>query len=168
MEPMGKVLVVNYEKCTGCRLCELVCAVKHDGVSNPTRSRIKVIKWEGEGLYIPMSCQQFQDAPCMNVCPVKAISRDESLARVMVDYDKCIGCRSCVAVCPFGAMNFNAIDRKVFKCDLCDGDPQCVRFCEIKAVDYSDASEVSVFKKREAAKRISVAGKQGAALLAEA
>ncbi len=168
MEPMGKVLVVNYEKCTGCRLCELVCAVKHDGVSNPTRSRIKVIKWEGEGLYIPMSCQQCQDAPCMNVCPVKAISRDESLARVMVDYDKCIGCRSCVAVCPFGAMSFNAIDRKVFKCDLCDGDPQCVRFCEIKAVDYSDASEESVFKKREAAKRISVAGKQAAALLAQA
>jgi carbon-monoxide dehydrogenase iron sulfur subunit len=168
MESNGKVLVVNYERCTGCRLCELVCAVKHDGVSNPTRSRIKVIKWEAEGLYIPMSCQQCQDAPCMNVCPVKAISRDESLARVTVDYDKCIGCRSCVAVCPFGAMSFNAIDRKVFKCDLCDGDPQCVRFCDIKAVEYSDPAEVSVFKKREAAKRISVAGKQAAALLAEA
>jgi carbon-monoxide dehydrogenase iron sulfur subunit len=168
MEPMGKVLVVNYERCTGCRLCELVCAVKHDGVSNPTRSRIKVIKWETEGLYIPMSCQQCQDAPCMNVCPVKAISRDESLARVMVDYDKCIGCRSCVAVCPFGAMSFNVIDKKVFKCDLCDGDPQCVRFCDIKAVDYSDASDVSIFKRREAAKRLSVAGKQAADLLAEA
>jgi carbon-monoxide dehydrogenase iron sulfur subunit len=168
MATNGKVLVVNYERCTGCRLCELVCAVKHDGVSNPTRSRIKVIKWEAEGLYIPMSCQQCQDAPCMNVCPVKAISRDESLDRVTVDYDKCIGCRSCVAVCPFGAMSFNVIDRKVFKCDLCDGDPQCVRFCDIKAVDYSDPSEVSVLKKREAAKRISVAGKQAATIIAEA
>lgn len=104
----------------------------------------------------------------MNVCPVKAISRDESLARVTVDYDKCIGCRSCVAVCPFGAMSFNVIDRKVFKCDLCDGDPQCVRFCDIKAVDYSDPSEVSILKKREAAKRISVAGKQAATIIAEA
>jgi len=85
----------------------------------------------------------------MNVCPVKALSRDESLARVMVDYDKCIGCRSCVAVCPFGAMNFNVIDRKVFKCDLCDGDPQCVRFCDMKAVDYKDATDVSILKKRE-------------------
>jgi carbon-monoxide dehydrogenase iron sulfur subunit len=168
MQPMGKVLVVNYERCTGCRLCELVCAVKHDGVSNPTRSRIKVIKWETEGLYIPMSCQQCQDAPCMNVCPVKAISRDESLARVMVDYDKCIGCRSCVAVCPFGAMSFNVIDKKVFKCDLCDGDPQCVRFCDIKAVDYADASDMSISKRREAAKRLSVAGKQAGDLLAEA
>jgi len=50
MESMGKVLVINYEKCTGCRLCELVCAVMHDGISNPTRSRINVMKWESEGL----------------------------------------------------------------------------------------------------------------------
>ena len=113
---MEKVLMINYQKCTGCRLCELVCAVMHDGISNPTRSRIKVMKWESEGLYIPMSCQQCEDAPCMNVCPVKAISRDEDLGFVTVDYDVCIGCRSCVAVCPFGAMNYNTIDKKVFKC----------------------------------------------------
>ena len=113
MEPTGKALMINDEKCTGCRLCELVCSVMHDGISNPSRSRIKVIKWEAEGLYIPMSCQQCQDAPCMNVCPVKAISRDEDLARVMVDYDVCIGCRACVSACPFGAMSFNVIDKNI-------------------------------------------------------
>jgi len=164
---MSKALYINYEKCTGCRLCELVCAVKHDGISNPTRSRIRVMKWEMEGLYIPMSCQQCQDAPCLNVCPVKALSRDEDLGRVVVDYDVCIGCRTCVSVCPFGAMSFNTIDRKVFKCDLCDGDPQCVRFCDRKAVDYVNADDVSIDKKREAAGRISQAGKQASALVAE-
>ena len=90
---MAKVLYVDHEKCTGCRLCELVCAVSHDGVSNPARSRIRVLKWEAEGIYIPMTCQQCQDAPCLNVCPVKAISQDEELGRVSVDYDTCIGCR---------------------------------------------------------------------------
>lgn len=164
---MAKVLYIDYQKCTGCRLCELVCAVSHDGISNPARSRIKVMKWEQEGLYIPMSCQQCVDAPCLNVCPVKAISRDESMARVMVDQDKCIGCRSCVAVCPFGAMAFNLKDKKVFKCDVCDGDPQCVRFCEEKAVDYVDVDDVSVQKKRDAAARVSRAGKEAAALVAQ-
>jgi anaerobic carbon-monoxide dehydrogenase iron sulfur subunit len=163
---MSKALYINYEKCTGCRLCELVCAVKHDGISNPARSRIKVMKWEMEGLYIPMSCQQCQDAPCVNACPVKALSRDEDLGRVVLDYDVCIGCRTCVSVCPFGAMSFSTIDRKVFKCDLCEGDPQCVRFCDRKAVDFVSPDDVSIEKKREAASRISQAGKQASALVA--
>jgi carbon-monoxide dehydrogenase iron sulfur subunit len=164
---MAKALYIDYEKCTGCRLCELVCAVMHDGISNPARSRIKVMKWEAEGLYVPMSCQQCEDAPCMNVCPVKAISRDEELGTVVVDYDACIGCRACVVVCPFGAMNYNPIDKKVFKCDLCDGDPQCVRFCEEKAVDFVELEDISIIKKREAAERLSNASKDAAALMAQ-
>ena len=163
---MDKVLMVDYQKCTGCRLCELVCSVMHDGVSNPMRSRIKVMKWESEGLYVPMSCQQCDDAPCMNVCPVKALSRDEDIDFVIVDYDICIGCRSCVAVCPFGAMNYNTIDKKVFKCDLCGGEPQCVRFCEVKAVEYVDAHRLSTYKKKDAAERLSSSQKEAAALQA--
>ena len=164
---MAKVLYIDYHKCTGCRTCEQVCSVQHDGVLNPMRSRIKIMKWEPEGLYVPMSCNQCVDAPCMNVCPVKAISRDEGMARVEVDYDVCIGCRSCVAVCPFGAMNFNTIDRQVFKCDLCDGEPQCVRFCDVGAVSFIDVEEVSIDKKRAAAEKLSLAGKEGAAMLAQ-
>jgi Fe-S-cluster-containing hydrogenase component 2 len=164
---MAKVLCIDYQKCTGCRTCEQVCAVKHDGVLNPMRSRIKVMKWEAEGLYVPMSCNQCLDAPCMNVCPVKAISRDDELERVWVDYDLCIGCRSCVAVCPFGAMNFNPIEHQVFKCDLCDGDPECVRFCDVGALTYIDSEEVATEKKRLAAQKIFKSGGDVAALLAE-
>ena len=164
---MAKLLYVDYEKCTGCRLCELVCAVSHDGISNPARSRIRVMKWEAEGLYIPMTCQQCQDAPCLSVCPVKAISQEEETGRVTVDYNACIGCRSCVSVCPFGAMSFNAIDRRVLKCDLCEGDPQCVRFCEVKAVDFIEVDDVSIIKKRKAAQRVSAAGKKAASLEAQ-
>jgi carbon-monoxide dehydrogenase iron sulfur subunit len=138
---VGKVLILDYEKCTGCRECEMVCAIQHEGVSNPARSRIKVIKKEWEGIYIPVACQQCETAPCLNACPVKAISREKELNRVVVNQDKCIGCRTCVAVCPFGAMAYNSLTHQVMKCDFCDGDPQCVRFCETKAIRYTDASE---------------------------
>jgi len=143
---MAKVLVIDYEKCTGCRICEQVCTVKHEGVVNPARSRIRIIKWEQEGRYVPMVCQQCESAPCQSICPVKAISRDENLNRVMVDYDICIGCRMCVAICPFGGMSFDPIAQKVIKCDFCDGDPLCVKFCEENAVQYVDASEQSLEK----------------------
>ncbi len=161
---MDKVLAIEHEKCTGCRLCELVCSVKHDGVSNPARSRIRVMKWESEGLYIPMACRQCDDAPCLNICPVKAISRDKELDFVRVDHDVCIGCRSCVAVCPFGAMGYNSIDSKVIKCDLCHGDPQCVRFCDVKAVNYVSTAQINLNKSREFAKKISVVCKDAETL----
>jgi carbon-monoxide dehydrogenase iron sulfur subunit len=164
MHKNTKVLKIDYEKCTGCRTCEQVCVLKHDGVINPMRSRIRVVKWDMEGLYIPMSCQQCQDAPCMVGCPVGAISRNDEMNRVEVDYDICIGCRTCVSVCPFGAMNFNPIDRKVTKCDLCDGDPQCVRFCDVKAIQFVESADVSLSKKRTAAKRLKAAQKQALAL----
>jgi Fe-S-cluster-containing hydrogenase component 2 len=61
-------------------------------------------------------------------------------------------------------MSFNPTDRQVFKCDLCDGNPQCVRFCEEKAVDFIEADAVSIAKRRQAAERVSTAGKEAAAL----
>ena len=149
---MAKVLMIDYEKCTGCRLCEQVCSVKHEGVSNPARSRIKVVKEEGG--CVPVSCQQCLQAPCLAVCPVRAISRDESLNRVVIDYDRCIKCRMCVAVCPFGAIGFDTLAEKTIKCDLCDGDPQCARFCEPKAIQYVEATTVSDAKKRATAEKL--------------
>ena len=160
---MDKVLMINHEKCTGCRLCELVCAVRHDGASNPARSRVRVIKWESEGVYVPMACQQCQDAPCVHGCPSGALHRNEEMNRVEIDYDVCIGCRTCVSVCPFGGMTFNPIDRKVIKCDLCDGEPQCVRFCEVKAIEFVAPDDVGVIKKRDAALKRSSACVESAA-----
>jgi Fe-S-cluster-containing hydrogenase component 2 len=88
----------------------------------------------------------------MNVCPQKAISRDEEMSRVMVDYDLCIGCRACIAACPFGAMGYDQVERKVIKCDLCEGEPLCAKFCDIKAIEYVDSSTVNFEKMREAGK----------------
>jgi len=163
---MAKVLVIDYEKCTGCRICEQVCTVQHEGVINPARSRIKVIKWESEGRYVPMSCQQCESAPCQAICPVKAISRDESLNRVMIDYDTCIGCRMCVAICPFGGMAFDPLAQKVIKCDFCDGDPLCAKFCDVDAIQYVDASQQAITKQVEVAEKFTAILQKVAAAIA--
>jgi carbon-monoxide dehydrogenase iron sulfur subunit len=149
---MAKMLMVDYEKCTGCRLCELVCSVKHTGASNPSRANVHVVKWEDEGFYLPMLCQHCVDAPCRSVCPTNAIYGDEALSRIMVDYDLCIGCKACAAACPFGALGFDEIEKKVIKCDMCDGDPLCVRFCDMKAIDYVDATTSNFEKMRDASR----------------
>ena len=146
-----KIMIVDPEKCTGCRTCELVCAVKHNGVSAPSLARIHIVKWDNESFYIPMRCQHCEDAPCMAVCPKTAIYRDEELDSVRINHDLCIGCKMCVSACPFGAMGWNSKRGRVFKCDLCDGDPQCVRFCDTKAVDYVKTSMLCCDRMREAA-----------------
>lgn len=145
---MQKILIVDPEKCTGCRTCETVCSAKHEGVTNPWRSRVNVMKLEWEGVMIPFFCQQCQNAPCVAVCPVNALSHDEEYGRVKIDRDRCIGCRFCMVVCPFGGMGWDPIANKVIKCDFCDGDPTCVRFCSTQAIRFMDASEVKLAKTR--------------------
>ena len=150
---MAKLLVVDPEKCNGCRKCEMVCSVKHRSISNPALSRIRVIQGEKEGFHLPMHCQHCQNPPCKAACPKDAIYRDQELDRVLVDYDLCIGCKMCVSACPFGVMQFNEERGQIFKCDLCGGDPQCVRFCETKAIDYVETVKMEMDRMREAALR---------------
>lgn len=132
-------LDIDHEKCQGCQSCTIVCAVKRERISNPLLGRIQVARREGEGIYIPVVCNQCEDAPCMSVCPVSAISRNPMSDVVQIDYDKCIGCRYCALACPFGAMLVNVGTGKPMKCDLCDGiegGPVCVRVCANQAIRY--------------------------------
>jgi len=145
----GRVLMIDHEKCTGCRQCEMVCSVFHNGASNPSRSRIKVVKWEHVGFYLPMTCQNCEKPFCVEVCPTKACHKDLENQRVMIDRDKCIGCKTCIVACPFGAPLYDKVERISIKCDYCDGDPQCVRFCEARAIGYVEEDQVGVNKKRE-------------------
>lgn len=152
---MQKMILVDPTKCTGCRTCELVCSVKNEGIANPARSRIHIIRFDPIVFEVPMLCQQCVSAPCITICPVKAISRDKESGVVNISQDLCIGCKMCVVVCPFGAMGFDPVGKKVFKCDQCGGDPLCVKFCETKALQYVDVTAASLQKSWESAQKLS-------------
>jgi len=152
---MARMLYIEPSKCTGCRTCELVCSIKNEGMANPVLSRIQVIEYKYQGVRVPMVCQQCEDAICTAVCPVEALRKDIGLGIVKHDPNKCIGCKLCVAACPFGGVSVNPKTRKVFKCEQCDGKPECARFCEDKAITYVEAYTVSMKKKRQTAQDLS-------------
>ncbi len=129
------ILAVNYENCTGCHLCELACSFTHHKVFNPYLSRITIITKPEVQTSAPLYCLQCQDAACARVCPANAIYFDEKVGAYLIDYGKCIGCRECAYACPFGAINFDR-DGRPIKCDLCGGDPECVKVCPHEAILY--------------------------------
>jgi len=145
---MEKMILVDYTKCTGCRLCETVCSVMNTGACNPQRARIKIVRWEWEGLQIPTLCLQCDEPACIRVCPVKALSRDSNLGVVKLNSSICIGCKLCLQTCPFGAVSYDFMKKELIKCEFCEGDPACVKFCETKALQFVDVSDASVKKKR--------------------
>jgi len=148
----AKVLTVDPQKCTGCRACEVACSVAHAQVSNPARSRIRVVTWRPARCFLPVACQQCEDAPCLQACPQEAISRDEGRGQVIIDYTRCVGCRTCFYACPFGAMKFDADRGRPFKCDLCGGQPLCVEICEDQALAFKDPLAVTYPRAREASR----------------
>jgi len=144
-----KVLLIEPEKCTGCRKCEIVCSAFHTNTVDPSRSRIKIMKWDNVGFYLPMTCQFCEKPFCTEVCPAKACHRDLKTYRVIIDKNKCIGCKTCIIACPFGHPFFDTIERVSIKCDMCGGDPQCVTCCETKAIAYVDVDEVGINRRLE-------------------
>jgi len=144
---MQRSLHIDPEKCTGCLQCELACSYDNEGVFNPSKSRIKVFKFEDEGRFIPYTCTQCDEAWCMRACPVDAISVDATGAKVVSD-SLCVGCKVCTIACPFGTINYNADTGKVIKCDLCEGDPACATACPTDAITYIDANMTGFDKMR--------------------
>ncbi|HHT63671.1 MAG TPA: 4Fe-4S dicluster domain-containing protein [Clostridia bacterium] len=150
---MEKSLVIKPEKCTGCRTCELICSFKHTQETNPMRSRISVFCFEKVGFSTPIVCQQCSKPACMEICPVNAISKSEETGAMIVDDIKCIKCKMCTVACPFGATIYDPVLDVVAKCDLCYGDPQCVKYCPSKAITYQAADEAHILRRKSFAEK---------------
>jgi Fe-S-cluster-containing hydrogenase component 2 len=139
--PLTKgVIAVDVALCTACRTCEGICALHHHGVSDRELSRIQVTADFLDIRFSPKPCLQCTEPLCMEVCPVDAIYVDETTGARVVNADECIGCEACIDACATcfdpPRMRFDPVTQVAAKCDLCSGDPQCVRFCPTGALTY--------------------------------
>lgn len=151
-----KRIVLDLERCTGCRVCEAVCSLVNEGEADPTKSRIRVVRKVEEQILraIPVYCLQCETPVCESVCPFDALCRDPRGA-IIVDREKCMGCRLCEIACPFGAITVHPEKKVAVKCELCApvGEPQCVRFCFPKAIEFVDAQMVGMKRARAGSDR---------------
>ncbi|MEN6437260.1 MAG: 4Fe-4S dicluster domain-containing protein [Syntrophobacter sp.] len=126
-------MVLDPNRCNGCAKCEEVCAGREDPSLNATR--IQVLHKESAGANFAVFCQHCLDPLCLPACPQRAISRDDS-GIVRIDSRLCVHCGLCMYACPEAAPQ-RAPDGRILKCDLCDGNPLCVKACEPRALIYS-------------------------------
>ncbi len=143
-----KYLFTYPDKCTGCRQCAIACSLNKFGECNPKRGAINILRDEFERYEIQFVCLQCDTPECMAVCMTKAIAKDED-GVVLIDKNKCIGCRMCVVACPYGAIA--SFKGEIIKCDLCDGEPECVKFCSTNALVYEEESKEILDRRKELA-----------------
>ena len=131
-----RLIEVSHRRCTGCRSCEMVCSLAHEGECSAAKSRIKILRDEEFGNNVISLCLHCADAICIASCPNEALRRNPETGAVLVDDELCIGCEACVEVCILGALSLNPEKTVVFKCDLCGGDPECVKWCNRGALAF--------------------------------
>ena len=147
-----KTILVNTERCTGCKTCEVACALNRSSLSKQLpeaiyevvspMSRVRV-DLTGTGSGFPVQCRHCEDAPCLDACPAGALYRDPE-GLVLVHDERCIGCWMCIMVCPFGAPQPFRHFRKVIKCDRCKGmdRPYCVESCPTQVFTLVESEEI--------------------------
>lgn len=140
-----KRVYVNEQWCLGCHLCEYNCAFANSGQKNmavalkgkPIFPRIRVE--EGRDIHFAVSCRHCEEPLCVRSCISGALSKKDGA--VCVDYNKCVGCLTCILVCPYGAVSQGPTGA-VQKCELClenaGAYPACVKGCPNRAIVYEE------------------------------
>ncbi len=137
------VILADKSLCSGCRVCEMVCAnFNSAGRNSPSLSRIFLEKEYLRGDYRPKVCYQCADPPCLKACPVTAlqVERQRGTYARIIDERACIGCQKCIEACQGHFRpprpRFDAQKHRSIKCHLCFGEPQCVKYCPLGVLRF--------------------------------
>lgn len=146
-----KVIGVHLDRCTGCKTCELYCAVERGSnektllkavqESPPPRPRVRV---EGSNeVPLPLQCRHCLNAPCLNACLSGALDREPETNLVVIREDRCIACWTCTMYCPYGAILPWPEREYALKCDRCAfmENPVCVEVCPAHALELLDLDD---------------------------
>ena len=142
-----RIVTMDPASCVACRNCEYACAFQQGRTFERRDSHIRVNFYPEERLCIPGTCLHCEEPWCREVCPAAAIRRDPVTGAVVIDAERCAGCKMCLLACPYGAIRFDPQARVARKCDLCGGDPQCVKFCISGALEFVEAEEAFAFRR---------------------
>ena len=147
-----KRVYAREEVCAGCKLCEVYCAVAHSEYPNDIvkaflkqaeKPIARVIVEENKPVSFALQCRHCEDAPCTTACITGAMQKNPVTGIVTNQEDRCVGCWTCILVCPFGSIKRDEGMHKVAsKCDLCSntegGNPVCVQNCPNDALVFTD------------------------------
>ena len=143
---MKHILVFKADRCRECRACELVCSLTHEKECAPSYARLRLrydVCMDDPEMDVCRNC----DRPdCLAACPIEgAMWIHQKTQSVVVDRSRCTACGECVAACPHNdrgnILFIHPRANAAVKCDLCMGNPQCVRVCPDAALSFTPVAQ---------------------------
>lgn len=153
---MDRRIFFRPDRCLFCESCVLACQLQSLGVSDvrrlPWDQKPRQRIWVAIDRNTPWAtrCQHCLSAPCVEACVSGSLVREEGRPEVIHQRETCVGCGSCLLVCPFDALAYDAEEEKMTKCDLCSNqeEPACVRACQSGALIFWPSEALATEKKR--------------------
>ncbi|MDD5806796.1 MAG: 4Fe-4S dicluster domain-containing protein [Eggerthellales bacterium] len=135
---------VNSENCYACKTCAIAC--QNEKMLPPTVQLRRVRSYDTATgcASVSMACNHCDEPACMSVCPQSCYIKDSTTGLVYQQHDLCIGCKSCITACPFGAPAFCEADSTTYKCDGCIDrqsiglQPRCTVSCPSGNISWTD------------------------------
>jgi phenylglyoxylate dehydrogenase beta subunit len=140
--PAYNTIAFRAEDCDGCGACMIACAGAKCGTRDIAHSRIQIVPGQEEGSFELALCRQCGDPKCVQNCPAAALAKNGQTGVIDWDRSRCVNCLLCTAGCAYGGIVLDAQAGHVIKCDLCGGDPACVKACPDRALQYITTSRI--------------------------